>query len=457
MHKKGKFNQTFKKRYFELFPNGELVYYTNDKKQTRKRKGVADLSTIIGFHIVDNKTFEVITPQRIWCFHCKFKSERDDWIASMKSMELCHLHHDAECPAECDYLSLSANGSILKLIQRWAPPEGETILYSDRVLMTAGKQQRAQTTLMLTTAAIYHFRANSANLYKKCDRRILWRHITHCTVSNPKQVVLSDIDVMYIMLPSSDRSGSETESLRALLDTMSKSVGPNLEVRFERKQDEPLFAGRRRGSCRLSTTIYSGGEINDTLRATSSSHPSPHWPSSPDDHESHSLEPEPAQLPVNELKLEPPVPSPSPSPLLIPVKDSRNKPLIRDRAKSEDTKSDDSGRGLSMEDFTKLAVIGRGSFGKILKVKWKVSRYEAIVAAVSVFGWNEGFASYLAMEIWSFLPKFNVEKDRNEVFAMKILKKREMIRLKQVRNIKLEREVLKRYDGSYGLKLTSYY
>ena len=351
----------------------------------------------------------------------------------MKSMEHCHLHHDAEYPEECDYLSLSANGDILKLIQSWASPEGETILYSDRVLMTAGKQHWAQATLMLTTAAIYHFCANHGNLYKKCDRRILWRHITHCTVSNPKQVVLSDIDVMYVMLPSSDRSRSETESLRALLDTMRKSVGPNLEVRFEREQDEPLFAGRRRA--RLSTELDSGSdigkrEINDTLRSNSS-HPSHHWPSSLDDHEhgSHSQEPEPAQLLVNELELEPPVPSPSPSQLLFPINEHQC------NVNKKRTKSDDSGRGLSMKDFTILAVIGRGSFGKVLKVEWKLSRYESIAAAVSVFG-----CLFAAKAIWSFL---------GGVFAMKILKKREMIRLNQVRNVKLEREVLKRYDGSH--------
>ena len=45
MHKKGKVNPNWKRRYFELFHDGKLVYYTNQSKQTRK--GVADLTYVI--------------------------------------------------------------------------------------------------------------------------------------------------------------------------------------------------------------------------------------------------------------------------------------------------------------------------------------------------------------------------------------------------------------------------
>ena len=100
MNKKGKIVMNWKRRYFELFQDGKLLYYTDESKQTRK--GIADLSVIIGFNVVDNKSFEVITPDRIWCFQCKFKSECEYWIESMKGIELSY---------ERDYLNLSANES----------------------------------------------------------------------------------------------------------------------------------------------------------------------------------------------------------------------------------------------------------------------------------------------------------------------------------------------------------
>ena len=63
-------------------------------------------------------------------------------------------------------------------------------------------------------------------------------------------------------------------------------------------------------------------------------------------------------------------------------------------------------QSLRAKDFTFLSVIGRGTFGKILLVK---------------------------------------KREDDTVFAMKILKKTQIIRLGQERNIKAERNVLKRF------------
>merc|ERR1712176_884078 len=119
MYKKGKVVSNWKRRYFELFDDGKLYYYTDETKRSKKtQKGIADLSIIIGLNSVDNKNFEVITPTRIWCFQCKFKSECDDWMEAMKNIEKSYLHHDEDKPNKRDYLNLSVNESILKLIAK---------------------------------------------------------------------------------------------------------------------------------------------------------------------------------------------------------------------------------------------------------------------------------------------------------------------------------------------------
>ena len=222
---KGRICQNWKRRYFELFDDGKLVYYTDETKRTRK--GIADFTTIIGFHSVDNKTFEVITPQRIWCFRCKFKSECDFWMESMKTMEHSQLHHDGDNVNGRDYLRLSSNDSVLKLIAKMGPPEGERILYSDRILMSHGDQGRRSVVLMLTTVAIYHLLPNQDNIFGKCDYRMPWRSVTCCVLLNPHQ--LSIADVVY---------HTETANLRAILRAVSETDN---EVLFQRAEDEATF------------------------------------------------------------------------------------------------------------------------------------------------------------------------------------------------------------------------
>ena len=229
MNKKGKIVMNWKRRYFELFQDGKLLYYTDESKQTRK--GIADLSVIIGFNVVDNKSFEVITPDRIWCFQCKFKSECEYWIESMKGIELSYLHHDADNPNERDYLNLSANESVLKLIAKMGPPDGEQILYSDRIrisLLNHSKQRQDTTVLMLTTVAIYHLRPNLANLYKKCQRRIPLHSIACCTIRNAEELCIAD--VLY---------KTETKNMRVILRTLCKA---DVEVLFQREEDEVIFS-----------------------------------------------------------------------------------------------------------------------------------------------------------------------------------------------------------------------
>jgi len=69
---------------------------------------------------------------------------------------------------------------------------------------------------------------------------------------------------------------------------------------------------------------------------------------------------------------------------------------------------------LSVDDFITLKVIGRGSYGKVLLVK---------------------------------------KKDTEEVLAMKILKKKEMIIRNQVLHIKTERKIMEIVDHPFIIKL----
>merc|ERR1719242_749209 len=161
MYKKGKLVSNWKRRYFELFDSGKLNYFTEETKRTKKtHKGTADLSIIIGLNLVDNKNFEVITPTRIWCFQCKFRSECEDWMNSMKNVSNSTLIHHSDKQNKRDYLKLSSNESILKLIARIGDKNGERIVYSDQIIQIVAKQTEEKRILLLTNIALYDIRPN---------------------------------------------------------------------------------------------------------------------------------------------------------------------------------------------------------------------------------------------------------------------------------------------------------
>merc|ERR1719489_596450 len=51
MEKRGQMVTSWCRRYFELYQSGKLVYYTDESKEDRK--GIVDLTTIIGFNLYD--------------------------------------------------------------------------------------------------------------------------------------------------------------------------------------------------------------------------------------------------------------------------------------------------------------------------------------------------------------------------------------------------------------------
>ena len=238
MNKKGQINTNWKSRYFELYQSGKLIYYTDESKSTRK--GIANLSTIIGFHVVDHQTFEVITPQRTWCFQCEFTSECYQWIESMKYIENSNVLHDTDILNERDYCQLSSNGSVLKLLAKMKPPEGERILYSDRVVITNNpyineaqpQLMRIQTImLMLTTDAIYHLPADEdeSGDYTKCEKRIPWHSIENCTILNPGELSIDDI-----------RYSSDPRNMRVIVQILFE-VDLKCYVLFQSEEDEAAF------------------------------------------------------------------------------------------------------------------------------------------------------------------------------------------------------------------------
>ena len=173
MYKKGNIVSNWKRRFFELYDNGRLVYFSDETIRTKKtNKGEGDLSIIIGIIEVDNKNFVVITPSRTWCFECKFKSEIDEWIENMKNMKNGVIHHNNDNLPKRDYLKLSANQSILKLISKVGAKKGETILYSDQIIKINTKSKQQTRILLLTNIALYNIKPNDNAIYKKCEKRV---------------------------------------------------------------------------------------------------------------------------------------------------------------------------------------------------------------------------------------------------------------------------------------------
>lgn len=72
------------------------------------------------------------------------------------------------------------------------------------------------------------------------------------------------------------------------------------------------------------------------------------------------------------------------------------------------------GKGLTVDDFDLLKVVGKGSFGKVMQVK---------------------------------------KRDSNKIYAMKVLKKQQLIKRKQVAHTKTERKVLEEIDNPFIVAL----
>eukprot|EP01084_Bolivina_argentea_P137650 242427_1 len=170
MYKKGKIAKNWKQRYFELHNDGLLYYYTDEKKKTLK--GTANLFIIIAINIVDNKNFEIITPHRVWCFECKFKSETEHWIDYIKNLKCSVLYHDKNKKNNDDKLNISENMNILKLITEIGDKQGERIKYSDNItIIKSNKEEMFE--FVLTNLCLYLLKPNE----QKCKKQIMYANI----------------------------------------------------------------------------------------------------------------------------------------------------------------------------------------------------------------------------------------------------------------------------------------
>eukprot|EP00483_Globobulimina_turgida_P007688 UN07703 len=73
----GKKSSKFKRRYFKLFTDKKLAYYTKEKNC--RAKGHANLS-FIQIKKMDDTSFTIQTSKRLWVFQCETMEERDDWV-----------------------------------------------------------------------------------------------------------------------------------------------------------------------------------------------------------------------------------------------------------------------------------------------------------------------------------------------------------------------------------------
>ena len=229
MHKKGNVVSNWKRRYFELYDNGHLIYFSDEKIRTKKtNKGDGDLSIIIGIVEIDNKNFEVVTPSRTWCFECKFKSERDEWCKALKNMKNgTIIHHNNDNLPKRDHLKLSLNASILKLISKIGSKNGETILYSDQMIKINPKSKQQTRILLLTNIALYNIKPNDNAIYKKCQKRVEYKKIPSINIEDNTKFKI--VEFIY---------KTDTNNIKAIIQILKKF---DIEIIFERDDDEKEF------------------------------------------------------------------------------------------------------------------------------------------------------------------------------------------------------------------------
>jgi len=87
MMKKGSWNKTFKRRYFQLTADRRLLYYGRydvvDGAPSDER-GSADLKGAQRIEIVEGDVLQITTPSREWQFLCESKEARDSWLEALR-------------------------------------------------------------------------------------------------------------------------------------------------------------------------------------------------------------------------------------------------------------------------------------------------------------------------------------------------------------------------------------
>ena len=67
----------FKRRYFKLFTNKKLAYYTKENHVAARGHAVL---TFLQMKKMENACFSIQTQSRLWQFQCDTVQERDEWF-----------------------------------------------------------------------------------------------------------------------------------------------------------------------------------------------------------------------------------------------------------------------------------------------------------------------------------------------------------------------------------------
>lgn len=285
-------------------------------------------------------------------------------------------------------------------------------MYSDRIVITNdGHNGIGTTTLMLTTDALYHLPAAKTNNIKKCHRRKSWNTISWCILLNPEEMCIDDI--VY---------GTDPENMTSILLALHEA---DVEVLFQREEDADAFREEaeqtEKEESQELATFTDANSNSSTGSAYSEIHGTDHGQETQDELNMYNTS-SGGMLRGNGMR--PSFDEQELADNYIDLHESDNESTIstidlcalRENTPSAKKDSDTKGPSSSKrkfkyssryeQDFTLLSLIARGRFGKICTVQ---------------------------------------KKGDETIYAMKILKKSQIIQCGQESRIQAERQVLMRY------------
>ena len=82
MKKRGALNKSFKTRWFVLWSNGKMTYFT--KPGASKASGECDFAEIEKMEKTTATTFAVTTKERVWAFSCQNEADCNEWFDAIE-------------------------------------------------------------------------------------------------------------------------------------------------------------------------------------------------------------------------------------------------------------------------------------------------------------------------------------------------------------------------------------
>eukprot|EP01084_Bolivina_argentea_P247388 413882_1 len=84
MHKKGRLNTTYQKRWFVLYSNNSLAYFQDSSSAQATPLGEISLYSVTNIKEEQNNTFNLITSKRTFTLKCNTKSDYNAWLNKIK-------------------------------------------------------------------------------------------------------------------------------------------------------------------------------------------------------------------------------------------------------------------------------------------------------------------------------------------------------------------------------------